>query len=281
MPVINVVVPGPTVATDEGPCVWPLETTCVANWNELSPAVRESASEWAVYILWALTGRQYGPCSVNLRPCSPKCGNQLGYMAFPVGQGGFTGGLAPWMTPWLDAGVWRNCGCTGGCSCRARCEVPLPGPVAVVDEVRIDGVVLSPLAYRLDSHRGVPVLVRIDGECWPECQDMDADADEVGSFVIMYQRGVAVPRAGMLAAGELAGEFAKACAGADCSLPAQLASLSRNGVEVQVVDPATFLEGGLTGIRNVDLFIRAVNPHGRAERARVSNLDGPAVRFSG
>lgn len=281
MPVINVALPGPVTSPDEGPCTWPIEVTCVPNWTDYSLEVRNAASSWAAYILWALTGRQYGPCSVNYRPCSPRCGNTIGYLAFPVGQGGYSGGTAPWMIPWIDNGVWRNCGCTGGCSCRARCEVPLQGPVSMIDEVRVDGVVLTPTAYRLDSYQGIPVLVRTDGECWPECQDMEADVTETGSFVITYRRGVEVPRAGQIAAGELAAEFAKACTNQSCSLPQQLASLSRNGVEVQVLDPTTAFDNGLTGIANVDLFIKAVNPYRRASRARVRSLDAPPVRFSG
>lgn len=281
MPVIDVVVPGAVLPDDEDtPCNWTVDTLCVPNWSDVPPAVQTAATQWAVQILWALTGRQYGACSVTLRPCGPRCMGPNGYMAFPVGTGGMTGGMGPWMIPWIDGSVWRNCGCTGGCSCSATCEVALPGPVAVIDEVRVDGVVLNPSAYRLDAVRGIPVLVRIDGECWPDCQDMDADFDEPGAFAITYQRGRPVPRAGQLAAGELAGEFAKACSGADCALPQQLASLTRNGVDVQVMDPTTFVDAGLTGLSNVDLWIRAVNPRRKAQRARVYSSDFQGPRYN-
>lgn len=280
MPVINPTVPAAAVPAEEGPCTWPLDTSCVADWATFPPAVQSAATAWATYILWALTGRQYGPCSLTIRPCGPKCAGPNGYLAFPVGSGSTTSVGAPWMIPWIDNGVWRNCGCTGGCSCSAPCEVALPGPVAFIDEVMIDGVVLDPSAYRLDNHRGIAVLVRIDGLCWPDCQDMAADNDEVGAFAITYQRGIPVPRAGQIAAGELAGEFAKACQGAECALPQQLSSLSRNGVEVQVVDPASLLADGLTGVANVDLWVRAVNPYRRASRARVLSPDLAGPRFS-
>jgi hypothetical protein len=184
------------------------------------------------------------------------------------------------MIPWIDSGVWRNCGCTGGCSCQTECEIALPGPVAFIDEVRVDGVVLAADAYRLDHYRGIPVLVRIDGECWPDCQDMATDIDEPGAFSVTYQRGTLVPRAGQIAAGLLANEFAKACVGQDCALPQQLASLTRNGVEVQVMDPAALLENGLTGIANVDLWIRAVNPARRMQRSQVYTADIAGPRFS-
>jgi len=280
MPVIDVVIPGSVDPQDSStPCNWTVDTLCVADWASVPPNVQTAASEWAVQILWALTGRQYGACSVTLRPCGPRCMGPNGYLAFPVNSGGFTGATGPWMIPWIDAGVWRNCGCTGGCSCSAPCEIAIPGPVSVIDEVRVDGIVLDPSAYRLDSLRGIPVLVRIDGECWPDCQDMAADIDEPGAFSVTYQRGRVVPRSGQLAAGELAGEFAKACQGQDCALPQQLASMTRNGIEVQVMDPNTLLESGLTGIANVDLWIRAVNPARKAMRSRVLSADVPAQRY--
>lgn len=185
----------------------------------------------------------------------------------------------PWMIPWIDNGVWRNCGCAGPCSCRAACEVPFPGPVASVTEVMVDGIIIPSTSYRMDTYRGTPTLVRTDGLCWPECQDMDADPDEAGAFTITYQPGELLPSAGQTAAGLLACEFAKACVGGDCVLPQQLASLTRNGVEVTVVDPATLLDNGLTGVANVDLWVRSVNPTGKRQRSRVLSSD-LRTRFS-
>lgn len=279
MPVIEPVAPGVVFPIEEGPCTWPVDLSCVADWDTFPPAAQSAAIAWATYILWALTGRRYGPCSIVIRPCGPRCAGPNGYMTFPVNAGGSYGAMGPWMVPWIDNGVWRNCGCAGGCSCSATCEVALPGPVAAIDEVSVDGVILPSTSYRLDVVRGIHVLVRIDGECWPECQDMDADVGETGSFAITYQRGIPVPRAGQIAAGYLAGEFAKACQGQDCALPQQLASLSRNGVEVTVVDPSTFLENGLTGIANVDLWVRAVNPARKAQPSRVLSSDFRGPRF--
>lgn len=273
MPVIDPTPPAATPAVNEGPCNWTLDLSCAAEWETYPPAVQSSATAWATYILWALTGRRYGPCSITIRPCGPGCGNVAGYMTWPVAMNGAVGAGGPWMIPWIDSGVWRNCGCKGSCSCSARCEVAIPGPVAVIDQVMVDGLVLDPSAYRLDHYRSQPVLVRTDGDCWTECQNMDVGVDEVGAFAITYQRGVAVPRAGQIAAGKLAAEFAKACVGAECALPAQMASLSRNGVEIEMVDPTTVVENGLTGIQDVDLWIRVVNPAPRANRSRVASVD--------
>lgn len=254
------------------PCEdWPVDTTCCADWATYDPAVQAQAVSWATHILWALTGRQFGPCPVKLRPCRQRCQGHGGYTAYSVsGQS--------WTWPYVDNGIWRNCGCAGACSCRASQEVLLPGPVDSVTEVMIDGLVLAPSAYRLDNGS---VLVRTDGDAWPECQDMDAANNAVGAFTVSYERGLAVPVAGRIAAGEMACQFAKACTGAeDCQLPAQLASLSRSGVQVEVADPTELLDNGLTGLPNVDLWIRSVNPARKAQRSRVLSGDIPAPRFT-
>jgi len=278
-PVID---PAPLVppSVPPGPCDWPIDTTCCPEWGTYSLAVQENATAWATQILDNLTGHRFAQCAVNYRPCGPRCLTGFGYLTWPVGSPQSGGGGLPWMTPYVDAGIWRNCGCSGGCSCRAAHEVPFFEPVAAVVEVRVDGLVLDPSAYRIDYHKGVAVLVRTDGEPWPLCQDMALDVDEVGAFVIVYQPGQALPKAGEIAAGQLACEFAKACVGQDCALPQQLASLSRNGVEVTVVDPTSFLENGLTGIANVDLWIRSVNPFRRTVTSRVYSGDLAGPRFS-
>lgn len=281
MPVINPLAPDPNPGPQPpGPCDWPLDTSCCPDWATFSPTIQSNAQSWATEILDALTGRRFSQCPINYRPCGPRCITGFGYLAFPVGSPQSGGGALPWMTPYVDAGIWRNCGCSGGCTCRAACEVPFPTPVAQVDQVTVDGVIVDPSAYRVDIFRGIPYLVRIDGECWPQCQDMALDIDMVGSFNIVYRPGELLPVAGRIAAGMLACEFAKSCAGQDCALPAQLASLSRNGVEVQVVDPASLLEDGKTGIAQVDLWIRSVNPFGRMQRSRVRSPDLAGPRYS-
>lgn len=261
-------------------CDWPIDTTCCPDWATYPAGVQTDATTWATEILDALTGRRFGQCPVNYRPCGPRCLTGFGYLTWPVGSPQSTGAGVPWMTPYIDAGIWRNCGCAGGCSCRASHEIPFPTPVASVTEVRIDGLVLDESAYRLDYYRGIPVLVRTDGDPWPQCQDMDADANEAGAFVIVYVPGEVLPLAGRIAAGLLACEFAKSCQGQECALPQQLASLSRNGVEVQVVDPATLLDNGKTGVALVDLWVRSVNPSGRSQRSRVLSGDLAGPRYT-
>lgn len=263
-----------------GPCAWPIDTSCCTDWSSFTPEVQARATSLATFVLDALTGRQFAQCPVNYRPCGPKCVGGGGYMVWPVGLGTVGGGTMPWMIPYVDAGLWRNCACPGACGCAARCEVPFPTSVASVDSVSIDGIVLDPAAYRLDAWRGITRLVRTDGECWPQCQDMNTSPGDVGSFVIVYRPGRPLPVAGQIAAGDLACEFARACAGGPCALPGQMASLSRNGVDLEMVDPTTFLEEGKTGIQTVDLFIQAVNPARIGARSRVVSPDTFRGRFT-
>lgn len=256
-------------------CGWTIDTTCCPDWATYSPAVQAAATSQAVNLLDRLTAYQFGQCPITVRPCNSRCQGFTGYMTWPVGQPGSNGSGMPWMIPFVDNGIWRNCGCTGGCSCNARCEIDMTGPVAAIVEITIDGVILDPSAYRLDRVPGRgAVLVRTDGDCWPECQDMNVDSGEVGSFTVEYRPGRALPADAPLYVGMLACEFAKACSGGgDCALPQQLQSLSRDGVDLQVVDPSILPEAILTGIAAVDRFVRSVNPSNLRQRARVLSPD--------
>jgi hypothetical protein len=255
------------------PCNWSVDTGCCPGWADYTPEQQAAATTLAVNLLDRLTGYQFSGCPVTVRPCGKTCSSFTSYMTWPVGQPGSSGSGSPWMIPFVDNGVWRNCGCTGGCTCRATCEVLIGAPVVEVTEVTIDGVALDPSAYRLDRDERGPVLVRTDGDCFPECQSMDVAPDEVGAFTVTYVPGAALPADGPLITGMLACQLAKACAGGDCVLPQQLQSLSRNGMEVQVLDPSTLPESILTGIAEVDRWVRSVNPGNLRARPRVLSSD--------
>jgi hypothetical protein len=257
---------------DESPCAWPINTICCDGWDGFDPELQDVATAWATDILWGLTGRRFGECTILARPCGDGC-HGGGYMTYPVYMDGNAGASGATWIPFIDAGgTWRNCACLGACTCKARCEVWLPGPVASVSEVVVDGVIVPPTAYRIDNGN---ILVRQDGECWPKCQDFNlsaVDPDTENTFVVTYQRGVPVPVAGQVAAGMMACDFAKSCT-TGCKLPGNLASLTRQGVEVTVADPTEDVNAGLTGIPFVDQWIRSVNPNRLSSRSRVSSLD--------
>lgn len=256
------------------PCGWTMDTGCCPAWDDYDGPTQAAATLWAEALLDRLTGFQFNNCPVTVRPCGRPCSGWGGYMTWPVGQPGSSGSGAPWMIPFVDNGVWRNCGCTGGCTCRASCEIVIGAPASGVTEVTIDGVELDSSAYRVEFTERGTVLIRTDGECWPECQDMDVAADEVGAFTVTYTQGQPLPAEGSVALGMLACQFAKLCSGGgDCVLPAQIQSLTRNQIDVQVIDPNLLPEAILTGVAEVDRWIRAVNPANLRARPRVLSSD--------
>lgn len=277
MPVINNIAGAqdPVPVGSQAPCAWTIDTSCCEDWASFDVAIQERATAWATYILYALSGRRFGVCEITVRPCGPRCRASSAYTAYPVTTDGYWAGSAGigagLLSPFIRNGTWFNCGCSGSCNCTASCEAWLPGPVATVTEVFSDGVLVPSTSYRVDDGEW---LVRTDGECWPECQDLDSsNPTDPNTLFVTYGRGVPVPVAGQIAAGILACEFAKACTGQACALPQNLSSISRQGIEVSLPDPSDLLQQGLTGIADVDLWIMAVNPYRKAGRSRVYSPD--------
>jgi hypothetical protein len=246
------------------PCDWPViyGGTCM---DSATPEQKALYEQLATEFLWNWTNRIYGPCPVTIRPCRADCSSLESTF---WGGGPYTGGSAangagaPW-APALIGGSWFNlsCGrCSGdGCSCSAfgTPALRLPGPVASIEEVRIDGTALDPINYRVDNHS---LLVRLDGAGWPPCQDMSGDstADE-GTWQVTYLQGVEVPMGGQVAAGLLACELLKAATGdRSCQLPQRVQTISRQGVTVTMLDSFDDLEKGRTGIWSVDSWVASV-----------------------
>lgn len=241
------------------PCDWdvdPSELGVCADWGDYPAPVQAAALHLATLFLWAATGRRYGPCPISVRPAQSEFETQS-YRAYPVwpGQDPAVSG------PYLFGGVWRNCGCGTGCCCRPMCSIVLRGPVASVTEILVDGEEVPSDAYRVDATQGAYHLVRLDGTCWPTCQDFQAAEDAAGAFLVTYEIGLPLPPALELAAAILACEYAKSLTGGICKLPAKMTRLSRQGVEVEVEAPSP--EDGRTGIKDVDDVVAALNPNGR------------------
>lgn len=260
--------------TDHGPC-WPdpeVDPDCCPEWAQASVAARTRAAAFAAFILWSLSGRRHGVCTVTVRPCGDDCAGESTYHS--------AGGGLPW-APMLVSGGWINCGgcgCSGPCDCCHVCKVRLPGIVQDVVQVIIDGVVLDPSVYRVDRHRE---LVRTDGVCWPRCADQHAPLDEVGggAFGVTYRRGLPLDDAAMYAYSSYACELLRACSQSDCCrLPERVQTVTRQGVTVAMLDPMEFLDAGRTGIPEVDMWLGAVNPRGLRGRSRVLSPDGPTTR---
>lgn len=237
-------------------CVWPLDTSCCPDWENFPAAVREAAAQTASDVLWALSGRQFGACPVTLRPCKPAC-PCTGCDRCGSKYSDLIGG--PWF-PALIAGQMFNltCGCAqDGCGCGKQVStVELPGPVAEIESVWIDGKALDASAYAVYDFRR---LVRTDGREWPTCQDLAADLTQPGTWGVTYLRGTPVPLAGLKAAGAFACELAKACTGGRCRIPWQVTNVTRDGMSWQL-DPSAFYAKGLTGLPETDVWLSAVNP---------------------
>ncbi len=268
------VIPGQTAGFGDEPCNWDMvPSDCCDDWDTFTPQQQERAIRLATTVLWAATGRRFGPCEVTVQPCRPKEGPPL-YRVYPVTR---VSGMGPFF-PYLYGGQWFNPG-QGGCGCcNSRCELPLQGPTSTeaVLEVTIDGVIQDPDSYTImDTYR----LVRLDGfGCWPTC--VNYSKQDPPDFTVTYLRGNPVPMPLLDAAGVLACEFAKSCAGADCRINQNITSLTRQGVEFEVneIDLSEAGNWQLTGVTEVDRIIRIYNPYGLTQRPRIISPDRPPAR---
>lgn len=261
------------MTTDFSPCAdWPVRWNCDVSTE--SPTATGKAVTAASYILWALTGRQFGTCTVTLRPCRRECYDSSWWNNFGM----------PWTTAWDYVGsTWpwfpAGCGgCRGSCSCTEISEVVLPNPVQSITTVKLDGAVAPTGSYRLDNNR---LLVRTDGQRWPRCNDLTKDDTQVGTWSVTASYGQPVPAMGEIAMGALACELLKAMRGEDCTLPAGVTNLTRQGVSIEIPDIGSIFEHGRTGLFTVDMFIIAANPNKIMQRARVYSPDRIPHRRAG
>lgn len=226
-------------------------------------AVRNSAEDLAVSVMWALSGRQYGLNDVTVRPCRLERSFGMGTGGRGLGyRDGYYGGLGSvfWdMFVWND-GDWMidaGCGCAGGqCRVSGPRMIHLPGPAQTINSVTVNGAVLDPSAYTLEGNK----LYRI-GSIWPY-QDLSRPAGERGTWTVDYQRGIPVPPGVAQLTGQLALEmFNAVTAPTKCRLPRNVVAVTRNGVSYQVYDPTTFYAAGKTGMPEIDMWLMSVNPN--------------------
>jgi hypothetical protein len=243
-------------------CPWPVDPACLGEkWDLLDPAVQERAITLASATLRRLTGYRVGGCPVTVRPCKASCvGTSL--LTF-YGGGAFNPHIG-------TSGYWVNsCGCTTDCSCAELCAVTLPTPIGRIDEVTLDGLVVDPADYAIMRDQ---LVWTGDGACpWPICQDLGADLDQPGTFSVTYLNSWPVDTLGAYAAGVMAYEYAQACVGNKCRLPANVTSLTRQGVAMEIETGA--FPNGMTGIREVDAFIAIWNPSGLRQQVQVWSPD--------
>ena len=145
--------------------------------------------------------------------------------------------------PSLVDGQWFNHAAGG-----AR-DVVLPGPVDSVTRV-------------LDiAGRELPVPV-VDGDM---LRDVPA-----GAHIVEYLRGEPVPAGAAERVAILARERYLQCIGdSRCRLPRNTTSVTRQGVSVQMPTPQEIIDSGSTGLPEVDLWVRALNPNGLSSSSEV------------
>jgi hypothetical protein len=92
---------------------------------------------------------------------------------------------------------------------------------------------------------------------------------------VTLSSGQTVPVSGQRAAAALAADLMRgdpryaALGATDVRQQSRVTSVSRQGVTYTYADPATLLQTDMTGIADVDLFIRAVNPNGMRYQPKV------------
>jgi hypothetical protein len=245
---------------------WPVDRTCLP---EIDPedapddVLRlDAAIDTAVFVLWSLTGRTFAIEDVWARPC-PRWRDVEDYDA-GMGFGSSVG-----FVPILDAGVWRNVsGCGGACTVDGMGAVTLPGPVTNVVEVRVDGTAIDPSSWKVEGN----VLYRTNRREWPT-QDMSLPMGDPGTWSVHYQRGVQPPAGAAAMVGVLAKEFWAICSGGKCRLPKRWQTIQRQGVTITRADPTTSLTEGVTGLPEIDTWIKAVNPHQLVQPSMVVSPD--------
>ncbi|PWI06531.1 hypothetical protein DIZ27_32850 [Streptomyces sp. NWU339] len=258
------------MAIQTSPCEpWPLDLDCCPAANEADEETVEKWRRVATTILFHLSGRRWGPsCPFTVRPCRRRCLDSQPLAASWSGS--------PWV-PYIGRdGNWYNasvCGCSSDCSCGELCEVRLEGPVHDIVSVQIDGVELPPETYRVDD---AGLLVRQDGGCWPDCQNMGAPLGEPDTFGVTYRVGLPLDDAAEAAFAELVCHLLKGCNGGGscgCKMPANVTRLSRQGVDQEFADPTLVYSEMRTGLPLVDLWLTAVNPYRQTSPSRVYSPD--------
>src|SRR6266545_4626412 len=189
---------------------WPLPPeVCPVFVDGTSPAVTGAAWQAASEQLWELTGRQYGNCSVLLRPCRRSCapGWAHGAMWWDHWSGWTNWPDMASESWWLDA-TCGSCG-RGACSCNDADTLVLPARAQRVDQVLIDGAVL-PEVTGWNLFNG-DLLVRADGQRWPLCQDWTVPVSGVGAWSVTAIYGMSLPTYAQNAVAQLTAEFANFC----------------------------------------------------------------------
>lgn len=276
--------------------------------DPINEVMLQKAIVFATNILFRASGRQFpGECERTVRPCRGAGGSGCGCGCGGGEDGGWGGGpglgaWGGWNSFWWDTalGGWNStfpyavgwlggCGCGGGCN---GCNLPgvlLSNPIASVSEVVINGEIIDPAEYAVEDYRtlarytldangcllGWPCMNRLSVDSSPYGADPnDGSKDHTWQITYVYGRGPGDD--GETAAAMYACELAKLwCNGDGCRLPYRVQTMVREQMTASFVDPSLFLTNGMTGLPEVDAWIRSVNPNGNIRRSTVQRLGRP------
>jgi len=218
---------------------WPVRWPCSIDTEDEDKVA--AARDAAQSILWSLSGRRFGLCSTTesyRANCSSACG-----------------------MPYKTAdGYWHN----SMADAHTCCHVLLAQkPVRAVLELKVENQVQPSDTFALERD----YLWRKHA-CFPCVDDCDDPVIEV-----TYAYGLDVPVLGELAMGEVACEILAGLSGADCRLPSNAISVSRQGVSVDLGDAQVLFDQGRIGLPMADAFLRAVNPGRLMSQSQVFSPD--------
>lgn len=236
-----------------------------ADGSPLPPGLLAEKIDVASELLYRLSGRQYaGQCTDVVRPTARWYRTDMlpwsrwTYAAWPRTADSFTA-----LNPHRYAGA------------TALQEITLGAyPLRDIIEVRVNGSVVDSATYRIDDRRW---LVNLDLTApWPNIQSLELDPlTDDNTFQVTFAYGQAPPRMGVAACKRYAIELAKGAVGDPCAIPERVLSLQMPGASYTIVDAFTFLGEGLTGLYEVDSFLKAVNPNGLKRKSAVYSPDIP------
>lgn len=248
--------------------VWPLIEECLPECWSADPTSWTPLQKWSVQaaaaILRRLTAGVFNLCPLKIRPCRNRC-VQDRYR--------YLNGSQPWIPVMLDGVIYNlTCGCQPGneCGCGPISQIILDPYAYSIAEVRVDGQLLPPNAYRVDDNRK---LVRIDGQKWPDCQDLSKPDTVPGTWSVTYWTGTPPDAGASFALTDLAVEWWKACQNKQCALGENVRQVARQGITYDMDTVYESIREGRTGLKRVDLWIFSVNPHGLRRRMRVYSPD--------
>lgn len=208
--------------------------------KDIDPVIVQDAIYAATQSLYQLSGKKYRGIQVYNELYTPTC-------------------LPSFNTSWSNGAPARQDARRQGCGCSRDGIFLRRRPVQHVYQVSYDasGDIIPRTSYAVDN------MNRLTGSY-----------SKHSDIRITYAAGVGPTQLAKTACIALAGEIALYHAGSDsCRLPKNVSSITREGISFTITDKQEFLDRGLVGIYEVDLFLRSVNPDKARSRARVLTAD--------